>query len=102
MNVAIHPSTHPDKRYTARFPNKQIHFGSKTGKTFLEHKHSPTKAAWKKRHGVRGTLNNLETASGLANNVLWNKPNIAASIRDMNAKQSKYKFALQKNRASSK
>ena len=102
MEVALHPSTQPDKRLTARFPSKTIHFGSKTGQTFVDHKDSPTKAAWKKRHRVRGTLGDLETASGLANNVLWNKTTISASVRDMNSKQSKYKFVVKKNRASSK
>ena len=102
MEVIIQTSNQPDKRLTAKFPNKAIHFGSKAGKTFVDHKNSSTKAAWKKRHQVRGTLNDLETASGLANNVLWNKRTIAASIRDMNAKQKKYKFVVKRNRANSK
>ena len=102
MEVIIQTSNQPDKRLTAKFPNKTIHFGSKAGQTFVDHKESSTKTAWKKRHQVRGTLNNLESASGLANNVLWNKPSIAESVRNMNAKQKKYKFVVKRNRANSK
>ena len=92
----------PEPRKPLLFRCKTIHFGSKTGQTFVDHKDSPTKAAWKKRHRVRGTLGDLETASGLANNVLWNKTTISASIKDINSRQNKYKLVVKKNRASSK
>ena len=99
--VAIAQSSRTDKRYMAMFPNKTVHFGYKHGSAYVDHKSDSKRNAWKKRHGARGTLNNLETASGLANHVLWNKTSVSASIQDMNSKQSKYKFVLQ-NRGSSK
>ena len=102
IQVTIRPSTQPEKRYMAKFPNKTIHFGYRTGQAFVDHRDPKKRAAWRKRHGVRGTLNDLETASGLANNVLWNQGTAAASIDDMNSKQKKYKFVVKKNRASSK
>ena len=39
-----------NKRYYVIFNNKKIHFGSKTGKTFIDHGNNQIKNAWLARH----------------------------------------------------
>ena len=94
--VTIAKSSRADKRYMAMFPNITVHFGYKHGSTYVDHKSDSKKSAWKKRHSVRGTLNDLTSASGLANHVLWNKTTVSASIQNINSKQKKYMFVLSK------
>jgi hypothetical protein len=94
MEVAIKPSNRRDKRFKAEFPNKTVHFGSKGGSTFIDHKDSETKANWKKRHIVREDWNDYETAGALSKHVLWNKTTLRESIRNLNRRQSQFKFKL--------
>ena len=94
MEVVISKSPKTDKRFQAKFQNKTIHFGQAGGQTFLDHKDDVLKKAWIARHKVRGTFDNMETASGLAKGILWNKPNMKTSINNINKLQKRYKFKL--------
>ena len=92
--VDITRSTRPDKRMKANFPNQTVHFGQKKGSTFLEHQDSQTKSNWMKRHAVREDWNKYNSAGALSKHLLWNKPTLEASIKDLNARQKKYEFVL--------
>ena len=94
MEVAIKTSTRRDKRFMAEFPNKTVHFGSKGGSTFIDHKDPETKDNWKKRHIVRENWNDYETAGALSKHILWNKTSLRESIRDLNRRQGQFKFKL--------
>ena len=94
MDVVISRSPKDEKRLQAKFESKTIHFGQAGGQAFVDHQDQTKKSAWIARHKVRGNFQNLQTASGLAKNILWNKPNMKASIQNLNAKQNKYNFKL--------
>ena len=89
--VVITPSSRKDKRLMAVFGSQTVHFGS-GGQAFIDHKDPETKAAWEARHRVREDWTDITTAGALAKHVLWNKPTIQASIRDLNRRQSDYRF----------
>ena len=95
MEVAIKPSNRRDKRFKAEFPNKTVHFGSKGGSTFIDHKDSETKANWKKRHIVRENWSDYESAGALSKHILWNKTTLRESIRDLNRRQSQFECKLE-------
>ena len=96
MEVVISRSSKKDKRLKAQFENKAVHFGSKHGSTFIDHKNTRVKAAWEARHRPREDWSDLETAGALAKHVLWNKPSLRASTKDLNHKQKKYSFVLKR------
>ena len=81
---------------TSHVCSKTVHFGAKGGSTYIDHKDPKTKANWEARHKVRENWNDYDSAGTLSKHVLWNKPSLAASIRDLNARQKQYDFVLKK------
>ena len=94
MEVVISKSPKKDKRLQAKFETRTIHFGQAGGQTFVDHKDDVLKKAWIARHKVNGTFDNMETASGLAKGILWNKSNMKTSINHLNKLQKRYKFKV--------
>ena len=94
MEVVISSSNKPEKRLKAKFENKTVHFGSKDGSTFVDHKDQKTKKAWEARHKVNENWTDYDTAGSLAKNILWNKKTMQASVQDLNRKHKQYKFIL--------
>ena len=92
--VVITKSAKYDKRLKADFGNKTVHFGAKGGSTFVDHKDTKTKANWEARHKVRENWKDYDSAGALSKHVLWNKPSLTTSIRDLNARQKQYNFVL--------
>ena len=94
QKVTVTRSNKSDKRLQASFDNKTVHFGAKGGSTFVDHRDPKTKANWEARHKVRENWKDYDSAGALAKHVLWNKPTIAESVRDLNARQNQYTFVL--------
>jgi len=65
--------------------DKTIHFGSATASTFLEHKSDQKKEAWIARHktGNPEAWRDKNSPLWWARHVLWNKPTLSASIKDI-------------------
>ena len=96
QRVVIERSSKPDKRLQAKFPTKIVHFGQRGGSAFPDHRDPKTKANWEKRHKVRENWSLYDSAGALSKHVLWNKPSIAASVRDLNSRQNQFTFSLKK------
>ena len=94
MEVVISRSAKPDKRLQARYGSKTVHFGARGGSTYIDHGDAAKKRAWEARHRVREDWQDYSSAGALSKHLLWNKTSLQASIRDLNTKQSKYRFAL--------
>lgn len=92
--VLIKPSSRPNKRLEAKFENKTVPFGQKGGSAYPDHQNEKTKTNWEKRHRVRENWKDYDSAGALSKHVLWNKKTIAASVADLNRRQSQYKFIL--------
>ena len=93
--VVIKPSSRPGKRLEAKFTNKTIAFGQKGASAYPDHKKEKTKENWEARHRVREDWTDYDTAGALSKHVLWNKKTIAASVVDLNKRQTQYRFVLQ-------
>ena len=97
MDVVITPSGRSDKRLQAKFENKVVHFGARGGSTYIDHKDPKVKTNWEKRHRARENWKDYDTAGALSKHVLWNKTNIRESVRDLNRKQTDYKFKVKQS-----
>lgn len=94
MEVVISKSNKSDKRLQARYANKTVHFGAQGGSTFIDHGDPKLKGNWEARHRVRENWQDYSSAGALSKHLLWNKPTLQASIRDLNARQKMYLFVL--------
>ena len=92
--VEISRSSRKDKRFKAEFGGRAVHFGSKTGSTFVDHGDEKTKRAWEARHRVNENWQDYDTAGALAKHLLWNRASLRASARDLNARQKQYRFVV--------
>ena len=92
--VEISRSSRKDKRFKAAFGGRAVHFGSKSGSTFIDHKDEKKKAAWEARHRVNEDWSDYDTAGALAKHLLWNKRSMKAAVRDLNGRQKQYRFVV--------
>ena len=86
MQITVQKSTRVGKKYMARVNNKTIHFGATGYSDFTTSKDEKRKASYLARHktGEDWTLAGVDTAGFWARWLLWYKPSITASIRDIN------------------
>ena len=90
MQITIQKSTRADKKYMAKVPtlegDRTIHFGATGYQDFTTSKDEKRKASYLARHKANEdwTLAGVDTAGFWARWLLWNKPSITASIRDIN------------------
>ena len=86
MQITIQKSTRADKKYMARVNNKTIHFGATGYFDFTTSKDEKRKASYLARHKAseHWTVAGVDTAGFWARWLLWNKPSVTASIRDIN------------------
>ena len=70
--MKIEPSTRKDKRFMAIFKNGQIvHFGSKTGSTYIDHHDKIKRDNYIKRHSKNENWNDPYSAGALSRWILW-------------------------------
>jgi len=95
MQVIISPSKHKNKKLDARFSDGTIvSFGAAGYSDFTIHKDEARKDNYIKRHQTNEDWTNVKTAGFLSRFILWNKPTIEASIRDLNTRYNNIKFKL--------
>jgi len=92
MKVEIYKSDKPDKKYKIVVldgkTKKTIHIGSKGMDDYTTHKDVERKDRYISRHRAREnwTKTGIKTAGFWAYHLLWNKPSIAESIKDIKQK----------------
>lgn len=70
--MKLENSTRKDKRFVAIFENgKKVHFGLKTGSTYIDHKDKAKRDAYIARHQVREDFNDPYSAGSLSRWLLW-------------------------------
>ena len=80
----ILPSKRKYKKFMVKLPNgKTIHFGDDRYEDFTIHRDKQRKNAYILRHAPREDWSNLETAGTWSRWLLWNKPTLQQSIKDM-------------------
>ena len=80
-------SENPEKKYDVLTPEgKIIRFGASGYEDYTFHKKLIRKEAYINRHQKREDWTNLNKAGTWSRYLLWNKPSISGSIRDMKRK----------------
>lgn len=98
MEVIIRKSKKSDKKFDAVVDGKKtISFGQKGYSDFTLHKDPERKNRYINRHKDKENwgLSGIETAGFYAKNVLWNKPTLKESVKDLNNKYKNVTFKLQ-------
>ena len=93
INVIIKKSTNNNKKLMLILKIKKISFRAAGYSDYTKHKDPERKNRYIARH-KKENWGNVETAGFLARYVLWNKPTITESIKDINEKNKKYNFKL--------
>jgi hypothetical protein len=96
MDIFIKKSKKNNKKYDAIFNDKIISFGAKKYSDYTINKDDNKKENYIKRHKVNEdfTKEGLKTPGFLSRFILWNKPTIKESIKDLNSKYKDVKFTL--------
>ena len=95
IEILIQPSKKADKKFDAIIDGKKtVSFGSSQHSDFTKHKDPERKQRYLDRHKARENWNDPTTAGALSKFVLWNKPTIAASVKDMDKHFKSYKIKL--------
>jgi hypothetical protein len=63
--------------------NMKHHFGLKGGKTFIDGRTEKERQNYIARHKVRENWGNIHTSGFWAYHLLWNKPTLTESIKDV-------------------
>ena len=85
--VILKKSSNPKKKYDAYVDGKKVSFGSAPYQDYTQHKDPERKKSYIARHGgTNQNWNDLKTAGTWAKGILWNKPTLTASIKDMESK----------------
>ena len=85
MNILIKPSDRKEKKYDAVIGGKKkISFGQKGASDMTQHKSEVRKKRYIDRHKARENWNDPKTAGFMSRWLLWNKPTLTESIRNIN------------------
>lgn len=98
--IVITPSKKKNKKYDVMINKKNIvSFGQKGMSDYTIHKDKERKERYISRHKKREdwTKSGIDTSGFYAKNILWNKPTIGESVKDMNQKYKNIKFVYKKN-----
>ena len=83
----ISVSENPKKKYDVVTPEcKVIRFGDSEHQDFTMHKDKARKELYLARHNSRENWEDLNKAGAWSRFLLWNKPTLKGSIRDMEQK----------------
>jgi hypothetical protein len=83
-NNGSFPTSHQHKKYKVVLePKKTIYFGDNRYDDFTSHHDEARKQNYLTRHRARENFHDPTTAGFWSANLLWNKPTIAASLRDI-------------------
>jgi Family of unknown function (DUF5754) len=84
--VYLKKSNKPDKKYMVYVDGKTIHFGAKGMSDYTKHKDKERMKRYVARHkrgGETWTKKGIKTAGFWSKHLLWGKPSITASKRDI-------------------
>ena len=85
LKVILSKSKRKDKKWVATMHQlgHKHNFGQKDSSTFIDHKDVQKKDNYIRRHKKNENWNDIHSAGFWSKNLLWNKPTISASIKDI-------------------
>ena len=95
--IIITKSKNKNKKYDARIDGKRtVSFGAAGMSDFTKHKDPERKQRYLDRHKSRENWSDPTTAGYLSRWILWAKPTIEESIKDLNKRNKNVNFKLKK------
>jgi len=91
--VNLKKSTRPGKKYMVTIDGKTVHFGAEGYSDYTKHKDKERMQRYLVRHkrgGENWKKSGIKTAGFWSRWLLWNKPTLAASKKDMT-----FRFGIQ-------
>ena len=93
--IIISKSKNINKKYDARIDGKKtVSFGAAGMSDFTKHKDTARKQRYLNRHKKNENWNDHTTAGYLSRWILWAKPTIEESIKDLNKRNKNVNFKL--------
>ena len=90
MKAEVSKSTRQGKKHMAKVQSKDgtktVHFGATGYKDFTQHKSEDRKANYLARHKANEDWTDPKTAGFWARHLLWNRPSLQASARELRSK----------------
>ena len=85
LQIKLSRSEKPDKKFKVKVGLRTIHFGSKGMSDYTINKDPNRKRLYLKRHKAREnwSKSGIQTAGFWSKHLLWNKPTLDESIRDI-------------------
>lgn len=85
QTIYLSQSSRPEKKYMVLVDNKVIHFGATGYSDLTQHKNKSRKMNYENRHRSREnwTKSGIKTAGFWSKWLLWNKPTLSGSIKDI-------------------
>ena len=85
LQIKLSRSEKPDKKFKVKVGDRTIHFGSKGMSDYTINQDPNRKRLYIKRHRSRENWNKsgIQTAGFWSKHLLWNKPTLDESIRDI-------------------
>ena len=99
MEVVIKKSSNNNKKFDAIIDGKKkISFGASGYSDYTKHKDNDRKNRYIDRHKSNEdwTKSGIRTPGFMSKNLLWNKPTLEASIKDLNKKYKDINFKYKK------
>ena len=95
IEIIIKKSSMAGKKYDAIIDGKKtVHFGAVGMSDFTLHKDPERKQRYIDRHKANENWNDYTTPGFFSRWLLWNKPTLSESIRDLNLKHNNIHFKL--------
>ena len=95
--IVISKSNKKDKKYDARIDGKRtVSFGAAGMSDYTIHKDDERKQKYLDRHKKNENWSDPTTAGYLSRWILWAKPTIEESIKDLNKRNKNVNFKLKK------
>ena len=83
--ITLQKSPKTDKKFVVKVGNKHVHFGAEGYSDYTKHKDPARKQRYIQRHQKRENWNKsgMGTAGFWSKHLLWNKPTLEASKKDI-------------------
>ncbi len=97
IKVILKPSKNKDKKWVAIMPEfgHRHSFGQSGASDFTLHKDPKRKERYIERHRKRENWNDIHSAGFWSKHLLWNKPSLRESIKDV---EKKYNLDIKKSK----
>ena len=94
MKVTIRRSSKRNKKFAADVNGRTVRFGDPRYDDFTTHKNSKRRKLYIARHRKNENWDDMKTAGFWSKNLLWSKPTLRESVKDLKSRYKNVSFVL--------